>query len=786
MARETRRRRWSTTVGAVVLPAVVAVLAVVHPGAPVSQVDLHDGSVWLTNAAQLKLGRYNPQVEELNAGLVAASADLDVLQDGSAVVLTEPGAVGVVDPASVSLAARTAVPGGARVAMAAGTVAVEAGGSVWVRTTTTLGSLVVDRDAPDLELGEGGRAVVARDGTVLAVAPDGAVRRVVPDDDGSGVQEAGRLAGDPVTVPDALTVVGDEVAALVGSRLHTAAAVVDLARYGADLVLQQPGPRSGVVLVATPSALLEVPLRGGEVQEHRTGASGRAAAPVRVAGCAHGAWSSAVGSYLQRCDGQSPDVLDLDGMTAADELVFRVNRDVVVLNDVQRGRLWLPLEDPRLREPNWQDVEPEEVQEREDEESQTRESTQDLRTECGPDSAPPAAVDDEYGVRPGRTTVLGVIDNDAASDCGVLTVRSFDELDPAFGTLQPVYGGRALQLAVADDAAGTAEFTYTVDDGRGTSPPSTATVRLTVRSPGENGAPVQVRQGSVLVEQGGAVTYDVLGDFVDPDGDPLLLAGAAADGGGTVRTRQDGELTFTSDGSSLGRVQVRVTVSDGQASASGVVVVEVRPPGSVVPRIDPVHAVTYVDEPVVVRPLQSVRSASREPVRLAGVDELPGATVTTDLVAGTFRFSAPGPGTYYVRFVVAVSPLEAEGVARIDVRERPDQMPPPIAVLDRVLLPPGGEVTIDPLANDVDPAGGVLAVQSVAVPDGSGLRIAVLGHRLLRITSLRTLTEPVVATYVVSNGVAEAVGQVIVQPVPASAGQQPPVVPSVEATVRTG
>jgi large repetitive protein len=121
--------------------------------------------------------------------------------------------------------------------------------------------------------------------------------------------------------------------------------------------------------------------------------------------------------------------------------------------------------------------------------------------------------------------------------------------------------------------------------------------------------------------------------------------------------------------------------------------------------VDPIQVSTYVDVPVVVRPLRSVRSASREPVRLAGVTEVVGLEIDADLAAGRFTVSAPRAGTYYVPFVVSAAPQEATGVVRVDVLERPEEVEPPIAVLDRALLPPGGEVTIDPLANDVDPAG---------------------------------------------------------------------------------
>ncbi|HEY3438464.1 MAG TPA: Ig-like domain-containing protein, partial [Actinotalea sp.] len=782
----TPRRSWARPVAAVSLPAVLAALAILYPGAPVSQVDLNDGSVWLTNTSELRLGRFNPAVDELNAGLAAPSADFDVLQDGGDVVLAEPQRLSAVDPASVTLAAQAAVPAGATVSLAAGTVVVSdaASGNIWARPLAALGGL--DVTAPgDLQLGPGAVAVAATDGVLLAATLQGDLHRAEVTDQGVVDSEVGRLEGVSGAF-DQVTAVGENLVVLTGHVLHTPSASVDLGDEPGDLLLQRPGPDATSVLVASSTALLNVPLDGGHISRYATGGQGRPAAPVRVGACGHGAWASATGSYLRLCQGRGPVLTDLEGMSTTDRLVFRVNRDVVVLNDTLLGRLWMPLEDPQLRRPNWQDIDPREQPDQTDAQSQTRDSAQALQADCSAQSAAPAANDDEFGVRAGRTSILSVIDNDTSSDCGILTISEFDPLPEDFGTVVTIYGGRAFQLEVLPGASGTATFTYTISDGRGNNAPSTATVTLTVRPDAQNGPPEQVRVGTLLVEQNATATYDVLPDFRDPDGDHLILSSGVSDSGERVRTRQDGQVTFTSDGSSLGRRTVRLLVSDGTETVEGTLLVDVRPVGSLPPVIDPVQAVTYVDEPVTVHPLDSVRTSSREPVRLAGVDQLAGATVSADLVAGTFSFSAPRAGTYYVSFLVAAAPQQATGVARIDVRERPADPPRPTAVLDVALLPPGGEVTIDPLANDDDPGGGVIVLQSVEAPSDSGLQMAVLNHQLVRITSTRVLDHPTTATYAISNGVKSAVGQILVQPIPASSVQQPPVVPAVAASVRTG
>jgi hypothetical protein len=769
----------TTRVAAVVtVPALVVTLAVLDRGFPLARLDLDDGGVWVTATDRGLVGRYNVPVEELNAGLAAGAARFDVAQDGADVLLVTPTAVAVVDPASVATVAEVATAG-MTASMAAGTAAfADDDGGVWVRPLGGLDELRLGQDPPDVAAGPGGRAVVASSGDALAVsAADGAVTRVTAQ----GAQSAGSVGPGEV---EQLTAVGDEPVVLAGSTLRTRRGSAHLP--GGGLVLQQPGPASSVVLVASRTALLEVSLDGGRVVEHATGGAGPPARPVRVGTCAYGAWAAGTGSYLQLCDGAAEVRRDLDQAGSAGELVFRVNRSLVVLNDTAAGRLWLPTQDSDVRVPDWEQVAPQ-PQEQPDTEQAQGELTADLVSECGQDSGTPVARDDDLGVRPGRTTLLPVLDNDSSSDCGILAITEFDQPPASFGTIEAVYGGRELQVRVPATAHGSAQVTYTIGDGRGTSAPSTATLTLRVADGASNGAPAQVRVPTATVDAGGRVTAEVLSSFADPDGDDLQLVAATADPAyGTVRSRQDGSLTFQADGGSLGQVRVELQVSDGTQVATGYLSVDVRAEGSVAPRIDPVFAVTYVDRPVTVRPLDFVRTSSAEPVALAGVDDVVGATVVADLVGGTFTFTAPRSGTYYVPFLVTAPPQQASGLARIDVREWPDQALPPVAVRDRALLPAGGQVTIDPLANDEDPSGAVLVLQSVEVPDGYGLHVAVLGHHLVQITSDRALDGPVVVPYTVSNGAADAVGEIVVIPVPASGSSQAPVVDNVEVTVRTG
>ncbi len=85
----------------------------------------------------------------------------------------------------------------------------------------------------------------------------------------------------------------------------------------------------------------------------------------------------------------------------------------------------------------------------------------------------------------------------------------------------------------------------------------------------ENAAPISMRSGAVSVEQGQQISYNVLADWIDPDGDDVFLVNASPTGGDSVRFSPDGFVTFEHKSGELGLKEVAFTVSDGQTHRGG-------------------------------------------------------------------------------------------------------------------------------------------------------------------------------------------------------------------------
>lgn len=794
-----RRLKSRKAIASALVVAVIAgvplTIAALHPGFPVADVELNSRDVWVTNGEELLGGRLNRQIDELNGSVVAASAEFDVLQHGDVLFMHDPvsNRVESVSPASTQVTSAIDVPPGAEVDFGGSTLAILApNGDLW--TVPTAGDLQFNyvSTPPRLKLGKGSHATVTQEGVVIAVSPTKKTLYRM-----ESLAEDTLESAFPAVGEFQLSAVGDQAVVFDQStnEFVTQNGSVHQLDDEAFRLQQVSGPASYAVLAAADS-LLKVDLGSGAVEKVSADIESPAkkatdvSAPVSLDGCVHGAWASAQ-RYLRACDGEKPKTADIDQPTQGGILEFRVNRSVIALNNLTNGNVWLVDDNMRLVE-NWDDVTPPQEQETEEvgEEKSALQSFEDTLAERSDTNRPPTAVDDDYGIRPGRTTVLSLLENDTDPDGDVLVISAFEGINESTGHLDPIDGGRALQFTPAPGFVGMIAFGYTIDDGRG----GTDQARVTARVVDEksNGLPVAIRVGGVSVEANQTVSYNVLTDWKDPDGDDLYLVGASPKSGDLVRFTPDGFVTFTHQTSELGEKEVSFLVSDGRGTpVQGTMTVQVEQTGSLNPIGTPDFASTFTNETVLISPLLNDLSPSGEQLTLLAMDEATGGAVATfSSERGVVSFSSSAAGVFYLKYTVAAGANTSVGLIRVDVLDKAaGEDLPPVAVKDVAYLRGEEPVTVSVLSNDVSPTGRILAVQSVSVPaelKAKGLVVELLESTLVRVTSPAALTEPVGFTYTISDGTKTATAGVTVVPVPALTKHQPPVALNDAARVRVG
>ena len=790
------RRTLASVVVIALMAGVPLTVAVLHQGFPVSDVDLTSRDVWVTNGEQLLGGRLNRQIDELNGSVVASSPNFDVLQDGDTLFMVDAdaGRIESVNAASTEVTSAVDVPAGSEVSFGGSVLSIMSPeGKLWA--IPAVGDLQFDMvsEPPIVELGEDAHAVVTREGTILAVSrADEKLYRV------ADLAAAPEEKDFPPIGEFQLAAVGEHAVVLDQSTNQIVTESGSKFDLGEEpgLRLQQTGLDSRFAIVATADSLARVDLGSGAVDIVPAGFESDStehegvAAPVNQEGCAHGAWAAAQ-RYVLACEGQEPAPQDIEQPTDGSVLEFRVNRTVIALNDLGNGNVWL-MEENMMLVDNWDDVVPPEETESEEigEEKSSIQSFEDTLAERTETNRAPTAMDDEFGIRPGRTTILSLLDNDSDPDGDVLVISDYDPVDETTGHIDPIDGGRALQFTPAEGFVGTIAFNYTVDDGRGGT--ASANVSARVVPDGVNEPPYSVRFPGVGVEANQTVTYNVLTDWRDPDGDDLYLVGANPKSGDLVRFTPDGFITFTHQTSELGEKEVQFEVTDGDGPpVIGTLTVDVQPAGSLNPVGTPDFATVFVGESVVVKPLANDLSPSGAQLTLVGIEEPGGEAVASfnaDRAAVTF--SSAAAGVYYMKYTLQAGANSSVGIVRVDVLDLPpDAALPPIAVKDTAYLRSDQPTTLSVLSNDVSPTGQILAVQSIDVPADAaekGLVVELLESTLVRVTASQALTEQVNFTYTISDGISTASAGVTVVPVPAITKHQPPVAENDAATVRVG
>jgi hypothetical protein len=783
------RKVIASTVAILIAVGVPTTFAILHKGFPVTDVELTTRDVWVTNGELTLTGRLNRQIDELNGAMISPSAASDVMQNGENVFVVDSsiGSLERVDLAFTRLVERVEIPIGSRTALGGTTVAILASdGKLWVIDVANQINFS-QADEPVAELGQGAHVTVSPSGTVFATSPTQQKLFTI-----MGIGALPTETDLDFSANHQLTAVGERAVILDTDSNEIISDSGARTSLGGDIgiKIQQAGKKNSVVVVATGNSLLRVPIDGGEIVSAATTnptpltLPDDVSSPVWLDGCAHGAWAGAQ-QYLLACDGKEPVTTAIREPTAGSLIEFRVNKSVIALNDLGNGNVWLVDENMFLVE-NWQDVTPplEEETEEGDEKSSTQ-SFEDTLAERTDVNTPPIANDDELGLRAERTTILPVLENDSDADGDVLTITKTTPIDESLGVLDLIDGGRALQFTPAKGVS-SISFDYTVDDGR--KGVDTAHVALTVRPASANDEPVEKRTTTVAVEARGTVEYNVLTDWIDPDGDDLTLVGASPGGGDQVRFTPDGLITFQSKTSELGEKEVRLQVSDGKNTTSGTFIVDVAGANTLDPIGVPDYAEVFAGETVIIEPTKNDVSPSGDDLLLNGVDKLPeGATVQPNNERKTVAFTAPKAGAYYFYYSVTAGSKSTIGIVRVDVLENPEEPLPPIAVKDTAYLRANEPTIVKVLANDVSPNNYVLAVQGTdSSSTNPALSIEVLNNTHIRLTSSAALTEQTQFTYTISDGRTSALAGVTVVPVPPIVNRQPPVALDDAVSVRAG
>ena len=769
------------------LTVTMAALAVWHDGTKIAEVDLNDGGVWVTNlgleGGYAVAAHLNYPSRTLDSYTEPGSTRFDLSQQANAVVVHDATTTNVaaIDTKTWQTGSPARLPKGAAASQGDEIVAVTdpGQGKVWVVPAESTDTFNPEL-APAASGLKGARTVVGVDDVVHVVLPDGRLRDLTMNDgewetsDVGEVPAFGEADELTVTAVGSTPVVVDHTAGWVAWPDHRQ----DLTDAG-DVEVQAPGPESDDVVLAAPSDLLTVPLGGGDIGRHEVAANGSPVRPVVVGSCAYAAWSR-TGQYVRDCESDD----DVDKVYAAltktsDSLVFRTNRDVVVLNDAENGDIFLVNEDMFLVN-DWKTIRAEIDQEDEKKSEETKMKVF-RRTK---ENHKPDPEDDILGVRAGTSVTLPVLANDADPDGDVLTA-SVSDYTTKLGEVRPVRDGRALRITVPQDAEGGDTFQYEASDGRknGT---GTASVNLSVST--GNAAPKQIsgRESKLTMVERGQSEHRILQEYVDPDGDPFWVSDVKYPKGMNGIYRPDGLLKVNDEGTrSPGHREVVVTLTDGDATTDAMLDVTVKPRVPLPPVANADFVTVSEGKQVTVSPLKNDTDPNGGELFLSEIGKSSLGQAEGNLGSGKFSYVGDSPGTDYLEYSVSDGPHTKSGVVRIDVMPDEGSEELPVPDDDIALLPVGGEVVLDVLTNDTDPLGGVLVLESVGQDQSVGVVAEVIDHDMIRIRDNGLAAATTTLRYRVGNANGFASGLVTVVKDQRGASGAPLAVDDT-ATVRSG
>lgn len=225
----------------------------------------------------------------------------------------------------------------------------------------------------------------------------------------------------------------------------------------------------------------------------------------------------------------------------------------------------------------------------------------------------PKAIDDTVTLYANTAKQYDVLNNDYDDDGDTLTIS--EKTQGKYGSVEII--NNQIKYTPNTDYVGSDRFTYTIKDGNGHT--ATATVTVDIESTTANTAPIAVND-AIKTDVNTSITYDVLANDSDDDGDSLIISGHTEPTSGTVTTVNN-KIVYTPTTNYTGSDTFEYSISDNHGhTATATVTITV---GSGSPVLSPNYAATYGDMPVSIRVLDDDTDPDGDTLSLVSIATAP-------------------------------------------------------------------------------------------------------------------------------------------------------------------
>ena len=336
-----------------------------------------------------------------------------------------------------------------------------------------------------------------------------------------------------------------------------------------------------------------------------------------------------------------------------------------------------------------------------------------------PANTNPDAVDDSLTTGFNTPITINVLGNDTDPENDPLDITTFDQNSANGGTVARSENGQLIYTPAAN-FTGTDTFNYTVNDGNGGT--DTATVTVTVEEP-VNTNPDAV-DDTRTTGFNTPVTINVLGNDTDPENDPLDITtfDENSANGGTVARSENGQLIYTPAANFTGTDTFTYTVNDGNGGTdTATVTVTVEEPVNTNPdAVDDERSIRS-NTSIIINVIGNDSDPENDPLNISDFDanSANGGTIAPSQSGRALAYTPAANFTGTDTFTYTIN--DGKGgtdTATVTINVESDQTL--LAANDTATTDQNTNVTINVLANDIDPENDPLEINTFDENSASG------------------------------------------------------------------